>query len=152
MKSEPFNQWLSNLFLVGNLQPKSWNILLLIYRVALGTELFLVHGLKKLGITTGVVEQIPNPFGLPSWLNDGAILTANLVCPIFVILGLFTRFSTIPIWCVTLMGYLVVHAGDSLLVKDTPFMYSLSFIFLTFAGAGNYSLDYFLFSKSHYDE
>jgi hypothetical protein len=40
MKSEPFNQWLSNLFLVGNLQPKSWNILLLIYRVALGTELF----------------------------------------------------------------------------------------------------------------
>ncbi|WP_026995003.1 DoxX family protein [Flectobacillus major] len=116
-------------------------IVLLCFRVLLSLELIVVHGLKKLGIPNGVAEVIPNPYNMPLWINENIALAANLICPILVILGLFTRLATLPILAVTLSGYFIVHGHDSLLVRDIPFMYSLCFLFLTFTGAGKYSLD-----------
>jgi len=122
-----------------------WNdIALLFFRVALCCELIYAHGLKKIGVGTAMAEVVPNPLGLPDAINQAFATGANLVMPIFIILGLFTRIATLPILAVTLTGYFVLHFNDPIQVKDVPFIYSLCFLLVTCTGAGRYSLDHYL--------
>lgn len=125
------------------------NIALLLFRIGISGELFLVHGLKKLGVGTGIAEAVPNPFHLPELMNYWTAVAANLFFPVLIILGFFTRLSAIPILLVTLTGYFVVHAQDSLLEKDIPYVYSLAFLFILISGPGKFSLDYLLFRKKN---
>jgi putative oxidoreductase len=126
---------------------KGLHLPLLVFRVLLSLELMYAHGLKKLGIGVAEAEQVPNPLHLPETLNNLFALSANLIFPVFVILGLFTRLAVLPILAVTLTGYFVLHLHDAPLVKDAPFMYSLSFLLVFFLGAGKYSLDHKIAKK-----
>ena len=119
----------------------NFNLSLLVFRIAISMELILVHGLKKIGVGAASSEHVPNPLHLPDVLNHGFASAANLLFPILVILGFFTRIAVLPILAVTFTGYLVVHAHDSLLVRDVPFMYSISFLLVLFIGPGKYSID-----------
>ncbi len=123
---------------------------MLLFRIAISLELVIVHGFKKLG-PGGVAEIIPNPFGLPQNLNEIIAIAANLFFPQLIIMGLFTRISTLPILAVTLTGYFVVHGHASLLERDIPFMFSLGYIMIAFMGPGKYSLDHYFFGNKKLD-
>ncbi|KAA0128338.1 DoxX family protein [Chryseobacterium sp. SN22] len=127
-----------------SLQDTLIHIALLIFRIALSLELIAAHGLKKLGVGVAEAEQVPNPLHLPEAFNSLFADAANLVFPVFVICGFFTRAAVLPILAVTLTGYFVLHWNDALLIKDTPFMYSLCYLFLFFTGPGKYSVDNYL--------
>lgn len=127
-----------------NLEGKLIHIALFIFRIALSLELIVAHGLKKLGVGLAEAEQVPNPLNLPEAFNSLFADAANLVFPVFVIFGLFTRIAVLPILAVTLTGYFILHWNDALLIKDTPFMYSLCYLFLFFVGPGKYSIDQYL--------
>lgn len=118
------------------------NSILLFFRVAVSVELIVAHGLKKIGVGTTFAEVVPNPLGLPDFFNQAFAISANLVMPLFVILGLMTRIAALPILAVTLTGYFILHFNDPLLVKDVPFIYSLCFLLIFFFGAGKYSIDH----------
>ena len=141
---------MTNIFfslLRSNLGTKLNDIAVLFFRIAISCELFYAHGLKKLGVGTAMVEVVPNPLGLPEVLNQTFATTANLLMPLFIILGLMTRIATLPILAVTLTGYFVLHFNDPVLVKDVPLIYSLCFLLICFTGAGKYSLDYYITRK-----
>jgi len=125
----------------------SYDIVLLVFRVLLSAELMYAHGLKKLGIGIAEAEQVPNPLQLPELWNSFFAISANLFFPVLVMLGLFTRLTVLPILAVTLTGYFVLHFHDAPLIKDTPFMYSLSYLLIFFLGAGKYSLDHYINRK-----
>ncbi|HCN51782.1 MAG TPA: DoxX family protein [Chryseobacterium sp.] len=120
------------------------HVSLLIFRILLSVELIVAHGLKKIGVGVSEAEQVPNPLHLPEAFNSLFADAANLVFPVFVIFGFFTRIAVLPILAVTLTGYFILHWNDALLVKDTPFMYSLCYLFLLFMGSGKYSVDHYL--------
>nr|WP_315035775.1 DoxX family protein [uncultured Chryseobacterium sp.] len=124
------------------------HVSLLIFRILLSIELIVAHGLKKIGVGVSEAEQVPNPLHLPEAFNSLFADAANLVFPVFVILGFFTRIAVLPILAVTLTGYFILHWNDALLVKDTPFMYSLSYLFLLLMGSGKYSVDYYIRKKT----
>lgn len=124
-----------------------YHVVLLGFRVLLSAEMIYAHGLKKIGIGVAEAEQVPNPLHLPEAMNHAFAVSANILFPILVMLGLFTRLSVLPILAVTLAGYFVLHFHDAPLVKDTPFMYSLSYLVVLFLGAGRYSLDHYLFKR-----
>lgn len=130
-----------------NLEGKLIHIALFVFRIALSLELIIAHGLKKLGVGVAEAEQVPNPLNLPEAFNSLFADAANLVFPVFVIFGLFTRIAVLPILAVTLTGYFILHWNDALLIKDTPFMYSLCYLFLFFVGPGKYSIDNYLRKK-----
>ncbi|TLX23600.1 DoxX family protein [Chryseobacterium indologenes] len=130
-----------------NLEGKLIHIALLIFRIALSLELIFAHGLKKLGIGVVEAEKVPNPLNLPEAFNSLFADSANLFFPVFVILGFLTRAAVLPILAVTLTGYFVLHWNDALLIKDTPFMYSLCYLFLLFVGPGKYSIDHYIRKK-----
>lgn len=124
-----------------------FHLSMLLFRIAVSIELIVAHGLKKLGIGVAMVEQVPNPLQLPEIFNQGFALASNLIFPVFVILGLFTRVVILPILAVTLTGYFVLHWHDALLVKDAPFMYSVVYLLILALGPGKYSIDYFIYKK-----
>lgn len=123
------------------------NWVLLGFRVLLSIEMIYAHGLKKIGVGVAVAEQVPNPLHLPEVINNAFAISANIFFPILVVFGLLTRLSVLPILAVTLTGYFVLHFHDAPLIKDTPFMFSLSYLVILFLGAGKYSLDNYLFKK-----
>ncbi len=120
---------------------------LLIFRVLLSISLFNTHGLKKILDFEGTLEHIPDPFGFGSEFSAYMAVFANIICPVFVAFGLFTRAAILPIIGITLSGFFIVHATDPWAVKDIPLMYSLSFLLLLYLGPGKYSLDAKLFNK-----
>lgn len=124
-----------------------FHLSLLVFRIAVATELMLAHGLKKIGVGVADAERVPNPLHLPENVNQLFATTANLFFPVLVILGLFTRLAVLPTLAVTLTGYFVVHWNDSLMGKDMPFMYSLAFLLLFSFGPGKYSIDNFINKK-----
>ena len=132
--------------LLSNTSTKTMDFCLLFFRIAISTELIIVHGLKKIGIGS-IAEVVPNPFGIPERINEVFAIAANIFFPQLVIMGLFTRLATLPILAVTLTGYFVVHGGDPLPERDIPFMFSLGYLMIAFAGPGKYSLDHYFFNN-----
>ncbi|GAA3933826.1 DoxX family membrane protein [Chitinophaga oryziterrae] len=122
------------------------NIALLVYRILLGFELFRVHGLKKFRLENGQKEHVPNPLHLPDKLNGLVATFSDTVVPFLLMLGVCTRLILLPVIGVTAIGYFVVHRRDSAEVRDVPYMYTISFLFLLITGAGTYSIDHLLFS------
>ncbi|PSL31027.1 DoxX family protein [Chitinophaga ginsengisoli] len=131
-----------------NPSDKAQHWVLLVYRVLLSAELIYAHGLKKMGVGVAEAEVIPNPLHLPEAFNSLFADAANLVFPLFVIVGLFTRIAILPILAVTLTGYFVLHFHDAPLIKDTPYIYSLNYLLLLVMGPGRYSLDAYIFKRS----
>lgn len=122
------------------------NIVLLIFRMLLMLELFRVHGMKKFRIENGQREQVPNPLHLPEKLNALVATFSDTVVPILVFVGLGTRIFLLPTIGVTAIGYFVVHRKDAIEVRDVPYMYTLSLLFLWALGSGTYSMDHYLLS------
>jgi len=137
------------IYSITNIYPaaKTFHIAVFAFRVFLSIELIIAHGLKKIGVGVAEPEHVPNPLHLPQAFNDFFAITADLICPIFVILGLLLRLSVLPILAVTLTGYFIVHWHDPILQKDMPFMYSIAYLLILVLGPGKYSIDYFINKK-----
>ena len=120
------------------------NIALLVFRILIAVELFRVHGMKKFKVENGEREHVPNPLHLPEKLNGLVATFSDTVVPFFIILGLGTRLFILPTIGVTAVGYFVVHRKDSLEVRDVPYIYTVTLLFLLALGAGTYSLDHYI--------
>ncbi len=120
---------------------------LLIYRILISISLINTHGIKKLTDFESSAAHIPDPFGLGGEFSTYFAIFTNIICPIFIILGLFTRLAVLPIVIVTLSGLLFVHYADPWAVKDVPLMYSLAFLTVLYLGPGKYSLDFKLMPR-----
>ena len=140
---------LSLLYKITRIYPAAnyFHFTMLLFRVLVSLELMAVHGLKKIGIGVNVAEIVPNPLHLPDAFNNGFAIGANLIAPFFIMLGLLTRITILPVLAVTLTGYFVLHWNDALLVKDVPFIYSVVFMLIWVLGPGKYSLDYLINRK-----
>jgi putative oxidoreductase len=126
---------------------KQFDIVMLVFRVTISSQLMITHGLKKIGLGLDAAEVVPNPLHLPVALNQYFALSANLIFPVFVMVGFLTRLTVLPILAVTFTGYFVVHLHDSLLVKDVPFMYSTAFLLILALGPGRISIDRYISNK-----
>lgn len=115
------------------------------FRVLVSLTMINTHGMKKLLNFEDTIQHIPDPMGIGGEISTVVAIIANIVAPLFVILGLGTRLATLPILSVTLMGFFIVHGNDPWAVRDVPLMYSLAYLLIFFMGAGKYSLDHKFF-------
>lgn len=125
----------------SNLGNTTNNSAVLAFRFLLALELFRVHGMKKFRVENGQKEHVPNPLGLPDKLNGLIATFSDTVVPFLMMMGLGTRLVILPTIGVTAIGYFVVHRKDDIEVRDVPYMYTLSLLFLLVLGAGTYSFD-----------
>src|SRR4051812_47970206 len=138
---------MKKLFNVGQTS-NTTDVALLIARIGIA-GLMLTHGLPKLVmLLSGAPVQFPAVMGLSAELSLTLAVFAEVFCSIFLLLGLATRLAVIPLATNMLVAVFVIHAGDSLAVKEPAMLYALAYIVLLVAGGGRYSFDYMLQRKS----
>ena len=116
------------------IQPPRLNAGLFFLRLAASLLLLHVHGLPKVLHFSEELTRIEDPFGLGPMMSLLPAILAEVVCPIFIILGWGTRLACLPIIAVLLVAMLVVHPGWS--IAEGQFGWLLLIIFTTLAITG----------------
>ena len=136
---------LLNFFLFGKSTGEGMASLgLLILRVAAGV-LMMTHGWSKIQNFEGMVQSGFDPVGMGATLSVVMLIGAEFIAALFIVLGLLTRLSAVPLIVAMSVAAFVAHASDPLQVKELSLIYLTIFASLMITGAGNYSLDSILF-------
>jgi putative oxidoreductase len=121
---------------------------LLILRVFAGGFMIYGHGFPKLlRLFSGTGIKFADPLGIGTGLSFGLTVFAEFFCSIFVILGLFTRASLIPLIIAMFVAGLIHHVPDPFSVKEKALLFLIVFITLMLTGPGKYSLSNLLAVK-----
>jgi putative oxidoreductase len=93
-----------------------------------------VHGLPKVFHFSEELTRIEDPFGLGPYMSLLPAIFAEVICPIFILIGVFTRLACLPIIGVLLVAMVFVHPGWS--IAEGQFGWLLLIIFTTLAITG----------------
>ena len=75
----------------------AFSFAMLVMRVGFGSLMLMQHGLDKLMHFSANAAHFSDPFHIGSTTSLAMVLFAEVFCATFVILGLFTRLSCIPL-------------------------------------------------------
>lgn len=119
---------------------------LLIVRIIVGAFM-LTHGFGKLMILLdGAYAMFPDPLGIGASASLFLIVLAEFLCSIFLILGVATRLSSIPLLTGMLVAGLIVHGADPFASKELSLLYGSVYMMLIITGPGKYSIDQLIFN------
>ena len=114
----------------------------LLLRVTFGVTMLYLHGYGKF---MKFFADGPLKFGDPIGLGPeiSLILTsfAEFFCSGLLIIGLFTRWATIPLIIAMVVAAFVVHGGDPLKKMELALLYLAVYTVILLIGPGKYSLD-----------
>jgi len=116
------------------------NIWLLIARLAIGA-LMLTHGLPKLQTLMAGNVHFLDPFGLGPTVSLALVVFAEVVCSLLLIIGLATRFASVPLIIDMLVAIVVAHGAQPIAKKELAILHLVFFIGFCIMGAGKYSVD-----------
>ncbi|MDS0114850.1 DoxX family protein, partial [Enterobacter hormaechei subsp. steigerwaltii] len=71
--------------------------------------LLYVHGLPKVLHFSEELTRIEDPFGFGPYASLIPAIVAEVICPLFIIVGIYTRLACLPIIAVLLVAMLAVH-------------------------------------------
>ncbi len=115
-------------------QPPRINAGLFFLRLTGCLLLLYVHGLPKVFHFSEELTRIEDPFGLGPWMSLLPAIFAEVICPLFILIGVFARLACLPIIGVLLVAMLFVHPGWS--IAEGQFGWLLLIIFTTLAITG----------------
>jgi putative oxidoreductase len=124
--------------------PSSTDAALLVLRLWLGLSLFLLHGWGKLSTFQQMSGKFPDPLGVGHRNSLTLAIIGEVVCPILMVLGLFTRTAALGSAITMSVAFFFVHKGS---LKAGPgsgelaYLYLAGFVTLFLAGAGKFALD-----------
>ena len=123
--------------------PKSTDYGLLILRLTLGFSMLLLHGRGKLLGFSEMATKFPPLFGLPSNVNLGLAVFAEVLCSALLIAGFLTRFAALMLSITMGVAFFVVHQMALVGEKngELALIYLAGYLALLFAGAGKLSVD-----------
>ena len=121
---------------------KSIDIALLLIRVIFGSFMIYGHGWRKLLRFFGDAPiQFADPFGLGSVPSLVLATFAEVICALLIIIGLWTRWATIPIIITMLVAAFIANAGQPFNDRELALVYLFGFAAIAIAGPGWYSVD-----------
>lgn len=113
---------------------------LLFLRVSAGLLLLVVHGLPKLLNLQTEMTKIEDPLGLGPAVTLSFAVFAEVLCPLLIALGLFTRLACLPILAVLGVSLTLVHPEWSLAEGQFAWLLTIIFVTLLIGGAGHLAL------------
>lgn len=120
---------------------------LLVLRVGVGAMMAAGHGWGKLLTFGSRSGSFPDPLGVGSEASLALVVFAELLCSIFLVLGLATRLAALPPLFTMLTAAFFIHADDPWAKKEMALLYAVPFLTLLLAGGGRYSLDVLLWHR-----
>ena len=109
---------------------------LLFQRLAGSLLVLQVHGLPKLLHFQQQLSLIEDPFGLGASLTLWLAIFAEVVCPLLIMLGVFTRLACLPLLFLLLVALLLVHPQWSLAEGQFGWLLLILFGTLLISGPG----------------
>jgi putative oxidoreductase len=120
------------------------NVGLLVLRLTVGFTMLLGHGWPKLANFSAKSAVFPSVMGLGSQISLSLAVFSEVFCSVFLILGLLTRWVSIPLLITMLVAAFIVHGSDPFKVKELSLMYLFCYTTLFFTGGGEFSVDKFI--------
>ena len=114
---------------------------MLLLRVVFGLLILVKHGYDKMIKFSTLQYQFYNFFGIGSKTSLILSIFAEVLCALFIVLGLFTRLAAIPLIITMLVAVFGFNAGKPLVDSEAALMYLSVFITLLFCGPGKISID-----------
>ena len=119
------------------------HFILLFYRIAIAL-LMLPHGVKKWSkLIAGSEIKFFNFAGLGDANTLGIAIITEVIAPVCIILGWWTRLWSATVSITMLVAAFLVHSGDPFDERESSLCYFLLFFILIWKGAGRFSLDGF---------
>lgn len=135
-----------NIFNPGN-YPKNINLVLFLLRLIVGFFM-LSHGVGKFSKLFGDAPiQFADPIGMGTTASLALTVFAEVFCSIFLILGLATRVTAIPLLITMVVIVFIVHVNDGFGKQELPLLYSVVYLTLAIAGSGKFSIDNWIFKR-----
>jgi putative oxidoreductase len=117
-----------------------FNFAMLLLRLVFGI-LIMNHGYDKLMHFGDRHNTFMNFMGIGSTLSLALVIFAEFFCGLFVILGLFTRLSVIPIIIVLIVAIVKAHHNAIFGDAQPATLFLTGFLVLLFVGPGRASVD-----------
>jgi putative oxidoreductase len=115
---------------------------LLIIRICIASFM-LIHGWPKLmKLCSNQEIKFADPIGVGVQLSLTLTVFAEVVCSIFIMLGLVTRLAVIPLIITMAVAAFVVHGDDPFNKMELSLHYLLVYGLLMVTGSGKYSIDH----------
>ncbi len=124
----------------SNLQQASTDLAILLLRVFSGAFI-MTHGVPKLMKVANGDLGFGDPIGLGPELSLILTAFAEGICGFLVLVGLGTRWATLPLIIVMAVAAFIHHATDPFGGKEKALLFLVIFITLLITGSGKYSLD-----------
>lgn len=120
------------------------DVALLIIRVGVAA-LMLTHGIPKLQmLLAGGEIQFPGVMDLNPAVSLVLAVFAELLCSVLILIGLGTRWATIPLIITMLVAVFVFHLNDPFANQELGLLYLFLYLPLLILGSGRYSVDQIL--------
>ena len=119
---------------------RSTDAALLFLRLSGSALLLVVHGLPKLLDFAHELTLIEDPIGLGAPLTLSLAILAEVLCPLLIAVGLFTRVACVPILVLLLVSLLLVHPQWTLAEGQFGWLLLILFTTVLLAGPGRYAV------------
>lgn len=123
---------------------KTSHVDVVLFILRLGAALLmLTHGLPKFQMlfAPGGDIQFLGVMGMSPEISLALAVFAEVVCSILILIGLGTRWATIPLITTMLIAILVIHGNDPFSNQELGLLYLILYLPLLILGSGKYSLD-----------
>src|SRR5690606_19618738 len=84
--------------------------------------MFVYYGYMKAANYEAFASMFQDIIGIGAKLSFNLVIFAELVCGFFILIGLLTRFSVIPVFITMIIAFFVAHANDGFDVKAIAFV------------------------------
>jgi putative oxidoreductase len=118
----------------------AFNFAMLLLRVVTGV-LMMNHGYRKLVTFSQRKETFMNFLGMGSTVSLSLTIFAEFFCALFIIIGLFTRLSAIPLVIAMTVALFVSNQGDFFGDGEMSALFLCAFCCLLLLGPGRISVD-----------
>ena len=103
--------------------------------------LMMTHGWSKLERILDGNLNFGDPLGLGSTLSLYLVTFAELVAPVFIIVGFKTRLMALITSFAMAVAAFIAHGADPFAKKEMALLYLVGFLSVALMGAGRYSID-----------
>jgi len=106
------------------------------------SAMMLTHGVPKLRMLLTADEiDFADPIGIGEPATLVLAVLAEVVAPIFIAAGLWTRWAAIPVAATMAVAAFMVHSGDPLDKREPALLFLIGFGTIMCTGAGHFSID-----------
>lgn len=120
---------------------------LLILRVGISFSMIYLHGYPRLINFAKISSEFADPLGIGIIPSLSLVVFAEFFCSLFLLVGLFARWSCIPLIITMIVATWIINGGKGFIFQEKSFVYLICYISLLISGGGYFSLDSLFFSR-----